>query len=75
MAFVRPSKGDTFLLKSSETVIFSCKVLDKLSEIGAKAQEGTQMINVLRYGEVLNAFSLDGIGGNALFRNENPNIS
>ena len=33
------------------------------------------MINVLRYGEVLNAFSLDGIGGNALFRNKNPNIS
>jgi hypothetical protein len=33
------------------------------------------MINVLRYGEVLNAFSLDGIRSNALFRNENPNIS
>ena len=33
------------------------------------------MINILRHGKVLNAFSLDGIGGNALFRNKDPNIS
>ena len=37
LAFVRPSKGDTFLLESSEGVTFSCEVLYKLSEVRTKA--------------------------------------